>query len=72
MMPPASSYYDERIAPLVDVGCVQQTTGCHLASETGEAVGNLDLSSYDALQQRRDVLPAYGPYSMGLLLLKAG
>ncbi len=68
--PAASSFYDERIAPLVDVGCVQQTTGCHLASDTGEAVGNLDLSSYDALKQRSDVLPAYGPYPMGLLLMK--
>ncbi len=68
--PATSSYYDERIAPLIDVGCVQQTTGCHLASETGEAVGNLDLSSYDALRQRGDVLPAVGPYPMGLLLMK--
>jgi hypothetical protein len=70
--PPASSFYDERISPIVEVGCVQQTTGCHRASDLGEAVGNLDLSSYDALARRHDVLPAYGPYSRGLLLLKAG
>jgi len=67
---PASSYYDERIGPVLEFGCVEQTAGCHLASERGEATGNLDLSSYDSLMRRRDVLPAYGPYSTGLLLLK--
>ena len=69
---PGSSFYDERIDPLVQVGCVQQTTGCHGGGDDGVAVGNLDMSSYDALTRRRDVLPAYGPYSVGLLLLKGG
>lgn len=71
--PPAeSSFYDERIDPILKVGCVQQTTGCHLADDRGVAVGNLDLSSFDALMRREDVLPAYGPYPVGLLLLKGG
>ncbi len=65
---PASSYFDERIAPILEFGCVQQTTGCHLASDRGGAIGNLDLSSYDALMRRDDVLPPYGPYPVGLLL----
>ncbi len=69
---PTSSYYDERIGPRLEFGCVEQTAGCHLASERGEATGNLDLSSYDALMRRSDVLPAYGPYPVGLLLLKGG
>ena len=69
---PTASYYEERIAPILQVGCVQQTTGCHLADDAGRAPGNLDLSSYDALMRRQDVLPAYGPYAVGLLLLKAG
>ncbi len=70
--PPAFTYYDERVAPVLGVGCVQQTTGCHLASPEQTAVGNLDLSSYDALMRRPDLLPAMGPYPVGALLLKAG
>ena len=69
---PSSSYYDERIGPVLEFGCVEQTAGCHLASERGDATGNLDLSSFDALMRREDVLPAYGPYPVGLLFLKGG
>jgi hypothetical protein len=66
------SFYDERIAPILDVGCQRQTTGCHVDNGNGLALGNLDLSSYDGLMHRKDVLAPYGPYSVGLLLLKAG
>ena len=69
---PQSSFYDERIGPSLEFGCVEQTAGCHLASDRGDATGNLDLSSFDALMQREDVLTPYGPYPVGLLLLKAG
>ena len=70
--PPAFTYFDDRVAPVLDVGCAQQTTGCHVATSAGTASGNLDLSSYDALLKREDVLPASGPYSVGQLLLKGG
>jgi hypothetical protein len=66
------SFYEERIAPILDVGCQRQTTGCHVDDGHGFALGNLDLRSYDSLMRRRDVLPAFGPYPVGLLLLKAG
>lgn len=66
------SFYDERIAPIFGVGCQRQTTGCHVDDGQGFALGNLDLRSYDSLMRRRDVLPAFGPYPVGLLLLKAG
>ncbi len=69
--PPGSSFFDERIQPVLEVGCAIQTNGCHVDVD-GAATGNLDLSSFDALMRRRDVLPAYGPYSVGLLLLKGG
>ncbi|MBX3250138.1 MAG: PD40 domain-containing protein [Myxococcales bacterium] len=69
--PPGGSYFQERIQPVMEVGCAIQTNGCHVAVD-GAATGNLDLSSYDALMRRRDALPAYGPYSVGLLLLKGG
>jgi hypothetical protein len=68
-VPPGSSYYDERINPILNVGCAQQTNGCHI-DQDGNATGNLDLSSFDALMRRDDVLPAYGPYPVGVLLLK--
>lgn len=68
----AFSFYEERIDPILDVGCQRQTTGCHVDDGRGFALGNLDLTSFDSLMRRRDVLPAYGPYSVGLLLLKAG
>jgi hypothetical protein len=66
------SFYGERIAPILDVGCQRQTTGCHVDDGRGFALGNLDLSSYDSLMRRHDVLHAFGPYPVGLLLLKAG
>ena len=68
--PPRGSYYDDRIAPILQVGCVMQTTGCHLVNDRGTAAGNLDLTSYDALMRRRDTLPRFGPYPMGTLLMK--
>ena len=67
-----ATYYDETIAPILDVGCQRQTTGCHVDDGRGFALGNLDLSSYDALMRRRDVLEPYGPYPVGVLLLKGG
>ncbi|HKP56476.1 MAG TPA: hypothetical protein VJV78_07145 [Polyangiales bacterium] len=70
--PSTFSFYTERIDPILDVGCQRQTTGCHVDDGRGFALGNLDLTSYDSLMRRRDVLPAYGPYSAGALLLKAG
>ncbi|HEX4355797.1 MAG TPA: hypothetical protein VHZ95_22875, partial [Polyangiales bacterium] len=66
------SYYDATIAPILDVGCQRQTTGCHVDDGHGFALGNLDLTSYDSLMRRKDVLAPYGPYPVGLLLLKAG
>jgi hypothetical protein len=66
------SFYDERIDPIVRTGCQRQTTGCHVDDGRGFALGNLDLSSYQSLMRRSDALEPYGPYSVGLLLLKAG
>ena len=68
-VPTGGSYYQERIEPILQIGCMFTTSGCHVESD-GEAAGNLDLTSYDSLMRRRDTLPAYGPYSVGLFLLK--
>ncbi|HJL20136.1 MAG TPA: hypothetical protein RMH99_31005 [Sandaracinaceae bacterium LLY-WYZ-13_1] len=71
---PAFSYYEERVGPVLTNGCARGPSGggCHLPREDGTALGNLDVSSYDSLMRRDDVLAPYGPYSVGLLLLKAG
>lgn len=71
---PTFSYYDERIGPVLVNGCSRGPSGggCHLPREDGTALGNLDVSSYDSLMRRRDVLTPYGPYPVALLLLKAG
>jgi hypothetical protein len=66
------SFYDERIDPILNIGCQRQTTGCHVDDGRGFALGNLDLSSYEALLRRSDTLEPYGPYPVGLLLLKGG
>lgn len=68
----AFSYYDSRIDPILAGGCQRQTTGCHVDDGDGFALGNLDLTSYASLTHRSDVLTAYGPYPVSLLLLKAG
>ncbi len=67
--PPADSYYDREIGPTLQFTCAQQTTGCHVERD-GQAVGNLDLTSYDSLMRRRDALDAVGPYPAALLLMK--
>ncbi len=71
--PHSYSYFDARVAPILQ-GCARSPSGggCHLPKANGTSLGNLDVSSYDSLMRRDDVLPAYGPYSVGLLLLKTG
>ncbi len=71
---PDFSYYEERIGPTLTNGCARAPagSGCHLAREDGVALGNLDMSSYDSLSRRSDVLTPFGPYATSLLLLKAG
>lgn len=71
-LPPAGGYYTERIEPTFIGSCQSRAGGCHVSNDEGTAPGNLDLSSYDSLMRRRDVLIAYGPYPVPTLLLKAG
>ena len=67
---PQGSYFSSNIQPILQMGCVQQTTGCHLSRGAGTAAGNLDLSSYDSMMRRQDLLPRFGPYPFGGLLMK--
>jgi WD40-like Beta Propeller Repeat len=70
--PPEQHFYDAHIQPILNNNCVGNTSPCHrIDPATGVALGNLDLSSFDSVQKRRDVLRTYGSYPHPLLLLKA-
>jgi len=70
--PPERHFYDQQIQPIFDRFCVGNTSPCHKVDPaSGTALGNLDLSSFEGVQRRRDVLRTYGVYPHPLLLLKA-
>ena len=71
--PAQSTFYERRIAPVLQGSCTQSptTSGCHVAADDrGNALGNLNISSYETLILRRDLLVNYGPYGLPGLLLK--
>jgi hypothetical protein len=70
--PQPTSYFDQTIGPILQASCVRTNTGvgCHVSDARGNAFGNFDLSSYDGLQKRRDLLLDYGPYLQPSLLVK--
>ena len=69
---PERRFYDQQIQPIFTSFCVGNTSPCHrIDPATKTALGNLDLSSYEGVQKRRDALRTYGPYPQPLLLLKA-
>ena len=65
-----TSYFDRTIAPIVTHSCSRQTTGCHVADPKGNAVGNLDTTSFEGIDRRHDLLVTYGPYAAPGLLTK--
>jgi hypothetical protein len=69
--PDAPKYYQRVIQPILTNSCVRNQAACHQNDGTGNALGNLDLTSFEALNRRRDVLRNYGSYPVPLLLLKA-
>ena len=75
--PPEARFYDQHVQPILQNFCVGNTSPCHaIVSDPnnpafGTALGNLDLTSFENVQKRRDVLRTYGSYPHPLLLLKA-
>jgi hypothetical protein len=64
-------FYENHIQPIFNSFCINNTSPCHKVDPaTGVALGNLDLTSFDNVQKRRDVLRVYGSYPQPLLLLK--
>src|SRR5262245_15422756 len=69
--PPEQHFFDQHIQPVLKTFCVGNTSPCHATQDGQTALGNLDLTSFDSIQKRRDVLRTYGSYPQPLLLLKA-
>ncbi len=72
--PAQTTFYERKIAPILLQSCATSPTqsSCHVAADDrGNALGNLNLTSYDTLSLRRDLLINYGPYGLPDLLLKA-
>jgi WD40-like Beta Propeller Repeat len=68
-----TNYFDRKIGPVVVQACATSPTksGCHVAADDhGNALGNLNVTSYDSLTKRKDLFLRYGPYGLPALLLK--
>ena len=72
--PPGRTFYERNIEPILTQKCAGNTSGCHATNADDPfkfAAGNFDVSSFDNVQKRRDVLSAFGAYPYPLLLIKA-
>lgn len=72
--PKGRTYYERAIEPILKQSCEGRTSGCHRTANDdvyGIAAGNFDVSSFDNVQKRRDVLQPFGAYPYPLLLIKA-
>ena len=69
----SSNYYDRKIGIGLVQSCAASPTksGCHVAADDhGNALGNLNVTSYEDLTKRKDLFLRYGPYGLPALLLK--
>ena len=72
--PPGQTFYEREIEPILIGSCAGNTGGCHAVDPDDPfafAAGNFDVTSFELVQRRRDVLLAYGAYGTPLLLIKA-
>jgi hypothetical protein len=72
--PPGQTFYDREIAPILIGSCAGNTGGCHAVDADDQfafAAGNFDVTSFENVQKRRDLLRPYGAYGTPLLLIKA-
>jgi WD40-like Beta Propeller Repeat len=68
-----STFYDRKIGPILTASCATSpsNSSCHVAADDhGNAFGNLNVSSYETVTLRRDLLINHGPYNFPALLLK--
>lgn len=72
--PPGRTYFERNIQPILEQKCAGNTSGCHSTNDGDPfaiAAGNLDVTSFENIQKRRDVLAQHGAYPYPLLLIKA-
>ncbi|MDB4964086.1 MAG: Periplasmic component of the Tol biopolymer transport system-like protein [Myxococcales bacterium] len=72
--PPGRTFFDRNIKPILDQKCAGNTSGCHAVNEGDVfelAAGNLDVTTFENIQKRRDTLSAFGAYPFPLFLIKA-
>lgn len=72
--PPGRTYFDRTIQPILTQSCAGNTSGCHRTNPDDAydfAAGNLDVTSFENIQKRRDLLRPFGPYQVPLLLVKS-
>ncbi|MDQ3334521.1 MAG: hypothetical protein M4D80_05130 [Myxococcota bacterium] len=72
--PPGRTYYERNIEPILLQKCAGNTSGCHSINEGDPfafAAGNLDVTTFENIQKRRDVLTPFGMYPQSLLLIKS-
>ena len=72
LQPQPTTFFQQTIDPILQSSCVRTNTGvgCHVSDAKGNALGNLDLSTYGEVIKRRDLLLDYGPYQQPSLLVK--
>jgi hypothetical protein len=72
--PPGRTFYQRNIEPILTQKCAGNTSGCH-STNVGDpfkfAAGNLDVTSFENVQKRRDLLTPFGAYAYPMLLIKA-
>src|SRR5262245_8009171 len=72
--PPGRTFYEREIEPILLGTCVGNTGGCHAVDPDDPfafAAGNFDVTSFENVQKRRDVLRPFGAYGVPLLLVKS-
>ena len=72
--PPGRTFYQRNIEPILQQKCAGNTSGCHSTNADDPyqfAAGNFDVTSFDNVQKRRDLLAPFGAYAYPLLLIKA-
>src|SRR5579872_101404 len=72
LQPQPTTFFETTVDPVLQSDCVRTNTGvgCHVTDAKGNALGNLDLSTYDNTIKRKDLLLDYGPYQQPSLLVK--
>jgi hypothetical protein len=71
---PGRTYYERNVEPILIQTCSRNVSGCHSTNDDDPhafAAGNFDVTSFENVQKRRDVLEPFGVYPVPLLLIKA-